>query len=149
MNTSKILSLAFALVLGASAHAAETCSVCPQVQALFKRMEKTAADPQNMDTIEAQDAISDEANDIVKANLTDKNFTPGNAKILVKLIVKAIPYDNSLAFAQINNAAFVHLYNKPGSLLKSTIEGMHKSGEISTEDKRTMLQLFGGTKLKK
>lgn len=131
------------LNLTCPAFAADKCTVCPRVDDLLQRMDKIAPDPMNESTAEAQEKLSGEALNIVQASLTERAFTSGNAKSIVKLIVKTIPYDNSLDFERANMAAFKRLYHKKGSLLKATIEDMQKSGEISTKDKTEMLQLFG------
>lgn len=144
MIQKNILLLAISLVLSpALATAAETCTVCPQIKSLLKKMDKVAPDPMNAETLETQDQLSGEALDIVKGSLTDKHFTPANAKAIVKLIVRTIPYDNSLDFERANIPAFQKLYKKPGSLLKSTIDEMQKSGEISVKDRQNVLELFG------
>jgi hypothetical protein len=150
MNSTRFFKWeTFVLVAGAVllspfwAHAAETCTVCPQVDELIVKMDKVAPDPMNDNTLSEQDNLSGQALEIVKATLNEKQFTAGNAKAIVKLISRTIPYDNSLDFERVNMAAFKRLYKKNGSLLKATIDQMQKSGELSTKDKKEMLELFG------
>jgi hypothetical protein len=139
----KILAVTGSLLLSSAALAAETCTVCPQIDDLLKRMDKVAPDPMNDQTLAQQDHLSGEALEIVRTALSAKNFTAANSKAVVKLIAKTIPYDNSLDFERANMPAFKKLYNKKDSLLKSTINEMQKSGEISSKDKSDILELFG------
>jgi hypothetical protein len=142
MNLIKIFALSATLLLSGLVFG-DSCTVCPQVDELLKKMDKVTPDPMNEETLDQQDHLSSEALDIVRASLTEKQFTSGNAKAIVKLIAKTIPYDNSLDFERANMPAFKKLYNKKDSLLKSTINEMQKNGEISLKDKTDILELFG------
>ena len=89
MIRKKVLLLTLSTFLSSSviAGAAEVCTVCPQIENLLKKMDKVAPDPMNAETLEIQDQLSGEALNIVKGSLTDKHFTPTNAKAVVKLAV--------------------------------------------------------------
>lgn len=145
MKAFKLLSLTATLLIGTHAAAADTCTICPQVDKLLESVQNVKPDPTTSDEnlYQVQEHFSDEAYKLIHANLTEKNFTAGNAKALVKLIARAIRFENSMDLEQDHMKIFKTLYKKKNSLLKSTMDQMLKSGELSEEDHTNIMELFG------
>jgi hypothetical protein len=143
-RAAKLIFLSFAMMFAdVRAFAADTCTICPQIDEIIKHMDKVVCDPLNSKTISEQDQITGEVLEILQKNLNEKSFNSSTAKPIVKMIARALCYDNALDFEQATMSQFRKLYGAPNSLLRSTIDQMKESGEISSKEQHDMVDYYG------
>lgn len=124
----------------------DLCTTCDSALKLEKRIadSKIIPDQMNARTIERQDQFVGDSAEAIKKLLKQRPFNREHAHSLLKLLSRiSCFYDNQGDIAGLNRDLFKGLYETRGSVLKTELELMIKSGEITEKRSKAMLETIG------
>jgi hypothetical protein len=143
------LFLFILVVVAGSLGAAKTpsvCDPCAQAIALEKKiaLSQVVPDQMNAKTINQQDRFVGDSAEALQRILKIRPFEKEHARAVLKLLSRiACFYDNQGDLTGLNRELFKAIYDTRSNVLKSEIDMMIKSGEITEKRSKAMLEAIG------
>lgn len=124
----------------------KNCELCAKAIALEKKIADSNIIPDQMNakTINKQDQFIGDSAEAIQKILKLRPFEKEHARSVLKLLSRiACFYDNQGDISVLNRDIFKAIYDTRNNVLKSELELMIKSGEITEKRSKAMLEAIG------
>jgi hypothetical protein len=141
ITTTLIVSLTFA-----KEKQNKVCEPCAKAIALEKKIAESNIIPDQMNakTINKQDQFIGDSAEAIQKILKLRPFEKEHARSVLKLLSRiACFYDNQGDISGLNRDIFKAIYDTRNNVLKSELELMIKSGEVTEKRSKAMLEAIG------